>query len=127
MARITREDQVLASLNQPNIAGIYGLEESGGVRALVMELVEGRTCKIFPGRPVIGSWITYALGSESQNLPAYVVLRDPEGYSVGARLLWSSGWLPALFQGVEFSSRGTRVHYIKPFNPLPPTVQRRNH
>src|SRR5260370_18988023 len=85
------------------------------------------TCKIFPGRPVIGSWITYALGSQSQNLPAYVVLRDPEGYSVGARLLWSSGWLPALFQGVEFSSRGTRVHYIKPFNPLPPTVQRRNH
>ena len=43
MARFTREAQVLASLNHPNIAAIYGLEESGGVRALVMELVEGRT------------------------------------------------------------------------------------
>ena len=43
MARFTREAQVLASLNHPNIAAIYGLEESSGVRALVMELVEGRT------------------------------------------------------------------------------------
>src|SRR2546427_2493661 len=43
MARFTREAQVLASLNHPNIAAIYGLEESEGVRALVMELVEGRT------------------------------------------------------------------------------------
>ena len=43
MARFRREAQVLASLNHPNIASIYGLEESGGTRALVMELVEGPT------------------------------------------------------------------------------------
>src|SRR2546427_8852123 len=43
MARFTREAQVLASLNHPNIAAIYGLEESDSVRALVMELVEGPT------------------------------------------------------------------------------------
>jgi serine/threonine protein kinase len=43
MARFAREAQVLASLNHPNIAHIYGLEESGGVRALIMELVEGST------------------------------------------------------------------------------------
>jgi serine/threonine protein kinase len=43
MARFTREAQVLASLNHPNIAAIYGLEESSGIPALVMELVEGRT------------------------------------------------------------------------------------
>jgi len=82
------------------------------------------TCKIFPGRPVIGSWITYALGSENQNLPAYVVLRDPEGYSVSGKILWSSGWLPALYQGVEFSSSGTPVHHLRPTDPLPPGVQR---
>ncbi|MCZ2147747.1 MAG: DUF1501 domain-containing protein, partial [Bryobacterales bacterium] len=35
------------------------------------------TCKIFPGRPVMGAWISYALGTENQNLPSYVVLRDP--------------------------------------------------
>src|SRR5579863_10475093 len=43
MARFQREAQVLASLNHPSIASIYGLEDSGGVRALVMELVEGET------------------------------------------------------------------------------------
>src|SRR5512138_2582564 len=43
LARFQREAQVLASLNHPNIAGIYGLEESDGCRALVMELVEGET------------------------------------------------------------------------------------
>src|SRR6266702_3829586 len=43
MARFQREAQVLASMNLPNIAAIYGLEESGGIRALVMELVEGQT------------------------------------------------------------------------------------
>src|SRR5438034_11464550 len=43
MARFQREAQMLASLNHPNIASIYGLEDSGGVRALVMELVEGPT------------------------------------------------------------------------------------
>ena len=37
------------------------------------------TCKIFPGRPVMGAWISYALGTENQSLPAYVVLRDPTG------------------------------------------------
>jgi serine/threonine protein kinase len=45
LARFTREAQTLASLNHPNIAHIYGLEESNGVRALVMELVEVRICR----------------------------------------------------------------------------------
>ena len=45
------------------------------------------TCKIFPGRPVMGVWISYALGTVNQNLPAYVVLRDPKGYTVGAKQL----------------------------------------
>ena len=83
-----------------------------------------QTCNIFPGRPVMGAWITYALGSENQNLPAYVVLRDPEGYSVSGKLIWSSGFLPALYQGVEFSSAGTPVHHLSPTKPRPPGVQR---
>ena len=84
------------------------------------------TSQIFPGRPVMGSWITYALGTENQSLPAYVVLRAPEGYSVSGKILWSSGWLPALYQGVEFSSTGTPVHHLQQENPLPPGVQRQS-
>jgi hypothetical protein len=83
-----------------------------------------QTCRIFPGRPVLGSWITYALGSTNQNLPAFVVLRDPEGYPVSGTQLWSSGWLPALYQGVEFNTAGPPVHNLNPNEPRPPLAQR---
>ncbi|MCX6585769.1 MAG: DUF1501 domain-containing protein [Acidobacteria bacterium] len=83
-----------------------------------------QTCRIFPGRPVMGAWISYALGSVNQNLPAFVVLRDPEGYPVSGKQLWSSGWLPALFQGVEFNPTGPPVRNLSPVRPLPPGVQR---
>jgi uncharacterized protein DUF1501 len=82
------------------------------------------TCKIFPGRPVMGAWIAYALGTENQSLPAYVVLRDPDGYTIGGKQLWANGYLSALFQGVEFSMRGAPVHHLNPPSPLPPGAQR---
>ena len=85
-----------------------------------------QTCRIFPGRPVMGAWISYALGSINQNLPAYIVLRDPEGYPVSGTQLWSSGWLPALYQGVEFNAAGAPVQNLNPLKPLPPGVQRQD-
>jgi hypothetical protein len=82
------------------------------------------TCHIFAGRPVLGSWVSYALGTENQNLPAFVVLRDPEGYSTLGKQLWTSGFLSALYQGVEFSSSGTPVRHLHPRVPPPPGAQR---
>jgi hypothetical protein len=82
------------------------------------------TCKIFPGRPVMGAWISYALGTENQALPAYVVLRDPKGYTIGGKQLWANGYLPALYQGVEFNTSGAPVHHLNPPAPLPPGAQR---
>ncbi len=82
-------------------------------------LVMLQTGKIFPGRPALGSWISYALGTINGNLPAYVVLRDPDGYNTSGKLVWSSGWLPALFQGVELSARGNAVKYLNPTRPVP--------
>ena len=82
------------------------------------------TCKIFPGRPVMGAWISYALGTENQNLPAYIVLRDPTGYTIGGKQLWANGYLPALYQGVEFSMKGAPVHHLNPPEPQAPEVQR---
>ena len=84
------------------------------------------TCKIFPGRPVMGAWISYALGTENQNLPAYVVLRDPDGYTIGGKQLWANAYLPALYQGVEFSTRGAPIHHLNPPAALPPGAQRAN-
>ena len=82
-------------------------------------LVMIQTGKIFPGRPTTGAWISYALGTENQNLPAYVVLRDPEGYNTNAALVWDNGWLPALYRGTEFNSKGAAVLDLKPAQPGP--------
>jgi hypothetical protein len=82
------------------------------------------TGKVFSGRPTLGAWITYALGTENENLPAYVVLRDPEGYNTGGPTLWDNGWLPAEFRGTEIRSRGAPVLNLHPGLPLPEGVQR---
>lgn len=76
------------------------------------------TGKIFPGRPSLGTWVSYALGTENQNLPAYVVLRDPEGYNTSGSLLWENGWLPALFRGTEVATQGTPVRNLQPSSPV---------
>jgi hypothetical protein len=89
-------------------------------------LIMFMTGKIFQGRPTFGSWITYALGTENQNLPAYVVLRDPAGYNTTGTLTWSSGWLPALYRGTEFSSAGSPVLNLKPAHSQPAGVQEAN-
>jgi len=82
--------------------------------------------RIFPGFPAIGSWIGYALGSENQNLPCYVVLRDPAGYNTSGKMVWDNGWLPDMYAGTEFSSSGTPVHHLHPPDSVLPIARRRN-
>ncbi len=60
--------------------------------------------KFQAGRPTLGSWTIYGLGSENRDMPAYVVLTDPKGLPVDGVLNWSSGWLPAAYQGTPFRS-----------------------
>lgn len=64
------------------------------------------------GRPSIGSWVTYGLGSETQNLPGYVVLSAGTGAS-GGTSNWSSGFLPSTYRGVAFRSQGEAVLNLK--------------
>src|SRR6185369_16259130 len=74
--------------------------------------------KTFPGRPAWGSWALYGLGTEQKELPAYVVLSDPGGLPVDGTNNWSSGFLPAVYQGTPFRANGTPVDV--------PTDARRN-
>jgi hypothetical protein len=66
----------------------------------------------FDGFPGMGAWVTYALGSENQNLPAFVAIEDPRGMPQSGPNNWASGFLPAAFQGTPFSSTKP-VRYLK--------------
>jgi uncharacterized protein (DUF1501 family) len=61
-----------------------------------------------PGRPSIGSWLVYGLGSETKELPSFVVMSTGDGISGGASL-WSSGFLPTVYTGVQFRSQGPPI------------------
>src|SRR5262245_9961035 len=76
------------------------------------------------GRPSIGAWASYALGSESRDLPAYVVLRNDGTLPVDGIRNWSSGWLPPRHQGVHLRNTGTPVLYLSPSTPVTPEVAR---
>jgi len=69
--------------------------------------------KLFAGLPVFGSWVTHALGTENENLPAYVVLADPRGLPVDGEKNWSAGFLPAINQGTMFRSGDSPVHNLE--------------
>jgi hypothetical protein len=86
------------------------------VRSMTTESVDHETAlrlihtgKILAGRPTFGSWVVYGLGTENENLPAYVVLSDPGGLPVDGVRNWSSGWLPPIDQGTPFRSGASPV------------------
>jgi len=70
--------------------------------------------RILPGHPVLGSWLTYGLGSVSQNLPAFVALTDPLSLPVGGVDHWTNGWLPSVFQGTVVRPREPRILNLDP-------------
>jgi hypothetical protein len=76
------------------------------------------------GRPSVGAWAAYALGSPNRNLPAYVVLPDPRGLPVDGIRNWSGGWLPPLYQGTPFRSEGVPVLNLRPHSPRTAAVER---
>jgi uncharacterized protein (DUF1501 family) len=82
------------------------------------------TGRIVSGRPTIGAWVSYALGSENRNLPAYVVLRNDSALPVDKERNWSSGFLPPRYQGVHFRHTGTPVLYLNPGKSVPEKTQR---
>ncbi len=82
------------------------------------------TGSVLGGRPCLGSWTLYGLGSASQNLPGYVVLLDyPEDPPGGARN-WSTGFMPAIYQGTRFRDGQTPILHLRPPQSEMGTAQR---
>lgn len=75
------------------------------------------------GRPNIGAWAAFGLGTVNQDLPAYVALPDPKGLPVDGIRNWSSGWLPPIYQGTAFRSEGMPVLHLRPESPRPDAVE----
>ena len=65
--------------------------------------------KVLSGSPSLGSWVTYGLGSENENLPGYVVMLDRTGGPISGAKNWSSGYMPASYQGVVMRSQGPPI------------------
>ena len=118
----------------PHIAG--EVDQLGIIRSMynvhpnhepaVYKLQSGQT---FPGHPTFGSWIAYGLGSENQNLPAYVVLADPvERLPTNGVENWMSGYLPPLYQGTPMRPTGSPLLNLKPEydEPAKVTVAKRD-
>ncbi|SFH92999.1 DUF1501 domain-containing protein [Planctomicrobium piriforme] len=72
-------------------------------------LLQMNTGKPIVGRPSLGSWSIYGLGSENQNLPGYVVMLDKRGGPIGGQPNWSSGFMPATYQGTLFRPVGNPI------------------
>lgn len=81
------------------------------------------TGKFLAGMPSWGSWAVYGLGSANDNLPAYVVLSDPGGLPVDGERNWSSGWLPAVYQGTPFRSGDNPVLNLQTPGEVPPSAR----
>ena len=75
-----------------------------------------------PGRPSMGSWVVFGLGTENQNLPAYVVLDDPLGLPINATWNWQNGFLPPLYQGTRLRSVGSPILDLQPDYEKPAEV-----
>ena len=81
-----------------------------------------QTGQMQTGHPAIGSWVTYGLGSECQDLPAYVVLDDPKGLPINGIENWQAGFLPPLFQGTRVRSIGSPVLNLRAEEGDPPEI-----
>ncbi len=96
-----------------SIAFLKGTKTEGSTH--VISSLKLHTSGLTPGRPALGAWIQYGLGSANPDLPAFVVLPTGVGNAGGGRgaPIWSSGFLPATYQGIAFRQGDSPILYLK--------------
>ncbi len=82
-----------------------GINHAGGVCQM-------NTGSVFGGRPSLGAWVSYGMGTENKNLPGFVVLKDSEKEVVNGARNWGTGFMPAVHQGTEFSPDGVPIRNL---------------
>jgi hypothetical protein len=85
-----------------DIAFIHSMQSKSALHGPAMFMANSGF--VLPGFPSMGAWVTYGLGSESEDLPAFVVLPDPRGLPPGGVINWGAGFLPAIYQGTTLQS-----------------------
>lgn len=113
----------------PNMAEV--VDEIAIVKSMVTDAFNHAPAQIFMstgtqqfGKPSLGAWTVYGLGSESQDLPAFVVFNSGKKGPSGGNANWGSGFLPTMYQGVTFRSTGDPVLYLSSPDGIDEQVQR---
>ena len=94
-----------------------GINHSSGVCQM-------NTCSILGGRPSLGSWVSYGLGSENQNLPSFIVMQDNKSSVVNGPRNWSAGFMAASYQGVRLNEGAEPIPNLNPPEGSGPGQQR---
>src|SRR5436853_116757 len=87
-------------------------------------MIQMNSGRVIQGYPSMGSWLSYGLGSINQNLPGYVVMLDPRGGPISGAANWSSGFMPAAYQGTHLRHQGEPILDLAPKNGLTRAMQR---
>jgi hypothetical protein len=106
-----------------DIAFIHSMTADSPIHGSAM--LQMNTGKILSGSPCLGTWLNYGLGSVNQNLPGFVVMLDPTGGPISGAKNWSSGYMPASYQGVIFRSAGAPILDLQRPQGMSEPVQRR--
>jgi hypothetical protein len=139
-----KQEKLLASrrkFQQYGQAGLWGadafpyinqhLDEMCVIKSLYADtfahgsaMIQMNSGRIIQGHPTIGSWLTYGLGSANANLPGYVVMLDPRGGPISGAANWSSGFMPAAYQGTHLRNKGEPILDLAPKDGATRPMQR---
>jgi hypothetical protein len=106
-----------------DIAFLHSMTADSPIHGSAM--IQMNTGRILSGSPCLGSWVNYGLGSVNEDLPGFVVMLDPKGGPISGAKNWSSGYMPASYQGTILRSQGAPILDLEPQPSVTPQMQRR--
>ncbi len=104
-----------------DIAFVHSMTAESPIHGSAMLMMNSGS--LLSGKPCLGSWLNYGLGSVNDNLPGFVVMLDKTGGPISGAKNWSSGYMPASYQGVVFRSQGSPILNLKHVQNMPPQEQ----